>query len=203
MLRFRHHRPLKSFSITPPNKLERIIMPRWYSKVEMGDYSYMNDAADIQSFRSPQTVKIGKYCSIGECSMMVDGDHNIKFASTYPFKEFGYSKKAPLNANVKHAPVIHNDVWIADGVVIYGGVTIGNGAVVAGNTVVTKDVPPYALVVGNPGRVAKYRFPPDIVDRLQRSAWWDLPHQFICDVLAPELGDVNVFLEKAESFHKA
>ena len=198
MLKFNFDKPYKSFTKSGPNKITKIFLPRWYSKVELGDYTYMNDNAKILSFRSPQTIKIGKYCSIGDCMFVVDGDHNIKYASTYPFKEFGYSDKAPMNANIKSAPTIGNDVWIADGAVIYGGVIIHDGAVVAGNAVVTKDVPPYAVVGGNPAKILKYRFDDEIVKRLQETYWWELDHDMICKELAPLINDIEKFCEKAE-----
>lgn len=198
MLKFSFNKPIKSFTKQTPNKLIKIILPTWYSKVELGDYSYMNDMADIQSFRTPQIVKIGKYCSIGNCKFIIDGDHNINFASTYPFNEFGYSKDAPENKNIKYAPIIGNDVWIADGAIIYGGVTIKNGAVIGGNAIITKDVPAYAVVAGNPGKIVKYRFTPEIIDRFEKIKWWDLDHEFICNKLAPVMNNIEEFLLLAE-----
>jgi acetyltransferase-like isoleucine patch superfamily enzyme len=202
MFRFQYDRPLKSFTKSLPNKFEKIVLPRWYSKVELGAYSYMNDQAEIHSFRSPQTVEIGKYCSVGKCKIIVDGDHNIRFASTYPFQEFGYSKLAPENSSVKSPPIIGNDVWIGDDSVIFGGVTIHDGAVVAGHAVVTKDVPPYAVVGGNPAKIIKYRFKDDIVKRLENIQWWNFPHDVICTQLAPYLGDIEEFLLRAEELQE-
>ena len=94
MFRYNFKNPIKTY--TKSNK-DKLIYPKWYSKIELGDYSYINDEAKVYSFRNPQTIKIGKYCSIGNCKFVIDGDHNIKFASTYPFNEFGYSKSAPEN----------------------------------------------------------------------------------------------------------
>jgi acetyltransferase-like isoleucine patch superfamily enzyme len=199
MIRFRHDRPFKSYTLAAPNALEKIILPRWYSRVDLGAHSYMNDAADVQSFRSPQRVRIGKYCSVGECRFVVDGDHDIRLASTYPFREFDCSPDAPLNARFKGAPVVGNDVWIADGAVVYGGVTIGNGAVVAGHAVVSKSVPPYAVVAGNPARIVKIRFDDATVARLEACRWWDLPHDVICHVLAPHICHVDKFVRRAEA----
>lgn len=198
MFKFQYEKPLKSFTKILPNKIEKIILPKWFSKIESGKYTYINDRAEFHSFISPQTVKIGNYCSIGECKFIIDGDHNIRYASTYPFKEFGYSQNAPFNRNIKDPPVIENDVWIGDGAVIYGGVTIHNGAVIAGHSVVTKDVPAYSVVGGNPGRILKFRFSQDIIKRLEKSQWWNLPHEFICYELAPCLGDIEEFLKRLE-----
>jgi virginiamycin A acetyltransferase len=200
MLSFNFEKPYKSFTKSSPNVLTKILLPRWFSKIDIGDYTYINDEAKVFSFRTPQTIKIGKYSSIGECKFVVDGDHNIRYASTYPFKEFGCNDQAPLNENIKSAPCIGNDVWIADGAVIYGGVTIHDGAVVAGSAVVTKDVPPYAVVGGNPARILKYRFDAETVKRLYETSWWDLPHDLVCKELAPLLNDIEKFCEKAEEF---
>lgn len=181
-----------------PDKLVKYILPKWYSKVNLGDYSFMNDEAEVHSFRLPQTIEIGKYCSIGKCKFIVDGDHNLGYASTYPFHEFGMSHPAPPNKNIKHAPVIGNDVWICDDAVIYGGVTIHDGAVVAGNAVVTKDVPAYAVVAGNPAKIVKYRFDEATIQRFIKLQWWDLPHDVIIQDIAPWIADIPTFLQKCE-----
>ena len=199
MLHFGFKKPIKSFTRHTPDKLIKLVIPKWYSKVELGNYSYMNDEVEIHSFRSPQTIKIGKYCSIGRCKFIIDGDHNIKFASTYPFNEFGYCASAPENKNIKTSPVIGNDVWIADEAVIYGGVTIGDGAVVAGYAVVTKDVPAYSVVAGNPAKVVKYRFDKKKIAHFERTQWWNLPHEVICKELAPVMDDVDEFLNRLNS----
>lgn len=180
------------------DKLIKYVFPKWYSKVKLGDFSFMNDDAEVHSFRLPQTIQIGKYCSIGKCQFIVDGDHNIKFASTFPFQEFGMSPNAPPNKNIKHAPIIGNDVWICDDAVIYGGVTVHDGAVVAGNAVVTKDVPPYAVVAGNPAKIVKYRFDEATIRRFAHVQWWDLPHEIIVTDIAPWIGDVDIFLKQCE-----
>ena len=179
-----------------PSKINKLIVPRWYSKIDLGDYSYMNDEAEVHSFRSSQTVKIGKYCSIGRCQFIIDGDHNTGYASTYPFKEFSFSEGAPENKNLKGMPVVGNDVWICDGAIIYGGVTIGDGAIVAGHAVVTKPVPPYAVVAGNPARIVKHRFEDNMVEAFVESRWWDLPHETICRELAPLMDDPELFLKR-------
>lgn len=183
-----------------PSKLCKIVLPTWYSKVELGDYSYMNDMAEVQCFRRTHTINIGKYCSIGKCRFVLDGDHNTSYASTFPFKEFGFSEKAKENKHDKNTDVIvGNDVWICDEAVIYGGVVIGNGAVVAGNSVVTRNVEPYTIVAGNPAKVVKYRFSHNQCKEMNNVEWWDLPHEIICNELAPYMDDVSDFLERAKS----
>jgi serine acetyltransferase len=70
---------------------------------------------------------------------------------------------------------IGNDVWIGDTATLLSGVRIGNGAVIGARSVVTKDVPPYAIVVGNPARIARLRFTPEQISALERIAWWNWP----------------------------
>ncbi|MEW5726856.1 MAG: DapH/DapD/GlmU-related protein, partial [Pseudomonadota bacterium] len=92
---------------------------------------------------------------------------------------------------------IGNDVWIGAAAMILDGVTIGDGAVVAAGAVVTREVPPYAIVGGNPAKVIRYRFPPEIVEELQRIAWWDWPDRRIKDFEPFFYGPIQSFLEAA------
>ncbi len=69
---------------------------------------------------------------------------------------------------------IENDVWIGANAVILKGVKIGNGAIIGAGTIVRDDVPPYAICIGNPGRIVKYRFDDEIIDLLLKSKWWML-----------------------------
>lgn len=182
------------------DQLAKLVVPRWFSRVQLGEYTYMNDAAEVHSFRSPQTVRIGKFGSIGACKFIIDGNHNTSFASTYPFREFGFSTQAPHNMPPQRpeGPCVGHDVWICDGAVIYGSVIIGNGAVVAGQAVVTKDVPPYTVVAGNPAKIVKHRFDEPTVQRFEAVKWWDLPADLIHTQLAPVMDDVEEFLRRAE-----
>lgn len=198
MMIFPYKKPLNSYSIARGGIAGKVIIPRLFAKLDLGRYSYASDEVEIRCFRTPHSIKVGKYSSIGKCKFIVDGDHNINYASTYPFKELLFTD-APDNKNVKHTPEVKNDVWIGDDAVIYGGVTIHDGAVVAGQSVVTKDVPPYAVVAGNPARIVKYRFDEQTIERLLQTSWWDMPDKFVHKKLAPLIDDVESFLECAES----
>jgi acetyltransferase-like isoleucine patch superfamily enzyme len=171
-------------------------------RIQLGDYSYAHKDAYVKCWKSPCVVRTGKYCSLAKCKFVYDGNHNTKFASTFPFLELGHSKVAPANAMLKDEPMVGHDVWIADDAVIYSGVVVGNGAIVAGQAVVTKDVPPYAIVAGNPGKVVRYRFPSRTIERLQKVQWWHLPHDFICESLAPVIDNIDEFLKRAEAFRE-
>lgn len=169
-------------------------------KLELGDYSYANKNAKVKCWAKPCVIKTGKYCSIASCKFVYDGNHSTKFATTFPFKELKYSLSAPLNTIIKSPTVIGNDVWISDDVTIYSGCNIGNGAIIAGQSVVTKNVPPYAIVGGNPAKIIRYRFSPETISRFQAVKWWDLDHLLICKELAPLMDKPDEFLEKAEHY---
>lgn len=123
-------------------------------------------------------LQIGKYCALAEDILfMMDLMHDYKYISMGAIEEF---RDAPVvshdftqyRVKRKGQILIENDVWIGHGATIMGGVTIHNGAVVAANAVVTKDVPPYAIVAGNPARIVKYRFEQEEIDTLLQIAWW-------------------------------
>lgn len=192
--------PLRVYTINDGGTVKKRIFPKLNGRLDLGRFSVANAETEVLCWRWPETVKVGRYCSIGKCSFVVDGNHNPYFASTYPFAELGVADGAPQNELIKPNPVVGNDVWIGENAFIYSGVVIGDGAVVAGNAVVTKDVPPYAIVAGNPARVVKYRFSPDLVDRFLKVRWWDLPDEFVSDELAPHLAYPQTFLEVAEKF---
>lgn len=168
--------------------------------IDLGDYSYAHRNALVKCWSKPCVVRTGKYCSIASCKFVYDGNHNTRYASTFPFLELGHSKVAPANAMLKDEPMVGHDVWIADDAVVYSGVVVGNGAIVAGQAVVTKDVPPYAIVAGNPAKVVRYRFSNKIIERLQKVQWWHLPHDFVCESLAPVMDDVEEFIKRAEEY---
>lgn len=90
---------------------------------------------------------------------------------------------------------IGNDVWIGDGCDILSGVTIGNGAIIGLKTVVSKDVPAYAVVVGHPMVIKKYRFAPSVIERLEKIAWWEWSDREIIERVKDFL-DVKHFIEK-------
>ena len=125
----------------------------------MGAYSYISEWSHISQY-----TKIGRYCSIGNLCTIGAQQHSMTTLTTYPSGEY-----APL------ATTIGNDVWIGSSVVVMAGLTVGDGAVLGAGSIVTKDVPPYAIVAGNPARILRYRFSPEEIAGLLESRWWELP----------------------------
>lgn len=119
-------------------------------------------------------IEIGKFCSIARHTAMQDHNHDVNHITTYFIKHNVFNEPSRKNDMIsKGKIVIGNDVWIGTQSVILAGVTIGNGAVIAANSVVTTDVPPYAIVGGTPAKVLKYRFDTTIINELLRIKWWD------------------------------
>jgi acetyltransferase-like isoleucine patch superfamily enzyme len=118
--------------------------------------------------------KIGNFCSIAPgLKFIFRGKHMVNWISTYPFNKM-WNMDVPLNDLPPHFPiVIGNDVWLAENVKILQGVTIGDGVVVATESFVTKNVPPYAFVGGNPAKIIRFRFSKIQIDALLRIAWWN------------------------------
>ncbi|WP_024860086.1 CatB-related O-acetyltransferase [Ruminococcus flavefaciens] len=111
----------------------------------------------ITTFNNNSKIIIGEYCSIAqEVNFLLDVEHRMDTISTYPFKVKILGEKA--EATSKGNILIEDDVWIGFGATVLSGVHIGQGAVIAAGAVVTKDVPPYAIVGGVPAKIIKYRF---------------------------------------------
>ena len=145
----------------------------------VGDYSYISRRTSLVC------ASVGKFCSVAGSCMIGAGTHTIKNISTSPiFTEHknatGYSWIQKSTENPYSGKIeIGNDVWIGARVMIVGDVKVGNGAVIAAGAVVTKDVPPYAVVGGIPAKVIKYRFEPQTIERLERMKWWDWPTEVL------------------------
>lgn len=166
----------------------------------LGDYSYVvNDSNVIYT-------TIGKFCSIAAHTRINPGNHPMTRASQahFTYRASAYFDDAADEAEFfdwrrAHAVRIGHDVWIGHGAIILAGRTIGTGAVVAGGAVVTKDVPAYTIVGGNPARIIRRRFPEAIAERLQALAWWDWEHARLRAALDDfRAQPVEEFVEKYE-----
>lgn len=153
----------------------------------VGDYTYYDDFEDVYNFE--RNVKyhfafvgdkliIGKFCMIasGVTFIMNGASHLTKAITSYPFAIFGNGWQEAMNGKAyptKGDTVIGNDVWVGFKATIMAGVKIGDGAIIAANSVVTKDVEPYAIVGGNPAREIKKRFSDEQIRELLEIKWWD------------------------------
>lgn len=118
-------------------------------------------------------VTIGNFCSIARNVYIQTFNHNTQKLTSYFIGKNVFKEKWENEQVSKGNITIQNDVWIGTNVTVLGGVTIENGAVIAAGSVVTKDVPPFAIVGGVPAKVLGYRFDDETVAKIQKSAWWD------------------------------
>ena len=168
-----------------------------YSQYEIGEYTY--GKPQVLSWGEGTTLSIGKYCSIEEGVMIfLGGEHRVDWVTTYPFNALFSSASHYLgHPKSKGNVIIGNDVWIGAKAVILSGVSIGNGAVIGTHSVVTKDVPAYSIVAGNPAKHIKLRFEQNIISRLQEIAWWEWNHEQVMQALPFLLSsDIQNFIDK-------
>lgn len=159
--------------------------------VFVGDYTYYDDATDPTAFEQNNLLFnwpefgdkliIGKFCALasGTTFIMGSANHRMSSISTYPFNVFGGAWQEVTPPHLSQLPfkgdtVVGNDVWIGRESIIMPGVKIGDGAIVASYSVVTKEVPPYTIVGGNPAKQIKPRFDKEMTELLQAVRWWDL-----------------------------
>ena len=130
-----------------------------------------------------QKLQLEKKCSIAMNCTFTMSNHLLHTFSTHPsvVNLFPHKKGNPSSYS-KGDIVIKNDVWIGANCTILDGITIGNGAVIAAGSVVTKDVPAYAIVGGNPAKIIKYRFSREIIDEIEKSLFWEM-----------DISDINTF----------
>ena len=162
-------------------------------RVRVGAASY--GPLNIRSYESDnEGLIVGKYCSIAlDVNFILGGQHNDRRISTYPFRPF-YGDGG-VDATSKGPIVIDDDVWIGYGATVLSGVHIGQGAVIAAGAVVTKDVPPYAVVGGVPAKLIRYRFEPSVIDFLLTLDYSKLDEEMIkehIDALYEEIDKMSL-----------
>ena len=178
-------------AIYPIPSNEKLVFLKNFVKAKnifVGDYTYFDDPRNgpekFETYNvlynydvSKVKLVIGKFCAIAaETRFIMTGDHKMDAISTYPFPLFQQGWESAFNFNdvpVKGDIIVGNDVWFGYGCLIKGRVNIGHGAIIAAGAVVVKDVPPYAIVAGNPAKVVKMRFDEKTILRLLQIAWWD------------------------------
>lgn len=161
--------------------------------LEVGHHTYGIPIIDVYK-GSEAKVIIGKYCSIGEGVIIITGGiHPPSWISTYPFRikwglEGAYTDGMPMTYG---DVMIGSDVWIGTDAMILSGVHIGHGAIIAARSVVTRDIPPYAVVAGVPAKIITYRFEKDIIDTLLKFCWWDWDDDKVLEAM-PLLSSSNI-----------
>jgi len=163
----------------------------------IGRFTYTGNSTVIQA------AKIGSFCSVSWGVSIGGGEHPLDRFTTHDFlynDRYGFNTSEEIAENrYKDDCVLENDVWIGANSVVLRGVRIGTGAVIGAGSVVTKDVPSYAIYAGNPARLIRHRFAEDVIRRLLSSEWWKLDHT----ILKEHLGrlrdaDIERFLEDVE-----
>ncbi len=172
-------------------------------KCKLGDYVQINRRNILEeaivgdcTYTGANTVlkhvDVGRFCSISWNVSATGNTHDYRSLSAHPFtrlKSFGFVDE---NEPLEHETItIGNDVWIGANVSILSGITIGDGAIVGAGGVVTKDIPPYAIVVGNPAKILKYRFDNEVISILLEAKWWNLPRNIIKE-------NISLFEQKME-----
>jgi virginiamycin A acetyltransferase len=183
-----------------PDNLTRLHLAALVRKghATIGDHSY---GAPKIRFPDGARLEIGRFCSFADqVEIFLGGNHRLDFVATYPFDYFSRnwpgSEAIPSNVSSRGDVKIGSDVWIGSGARILSGVTIGHGVAIGAGAVVSRDVPPYGIVAGNPANMTRMRFSEAIVAALLETHWWDLPDATI-NSLAPLLQspDVNALLD--------
>lgn len=151
-------------------------------RCKIGRFTYFNYGCEIGD------ADLGRYCSIGQRSIINPGEHPTNWLSTHPFasdpsgiscgivNEPAYDAIAGAVVSSPGTPkrvTIGHDVWLGANVIVLSGIRIGNGAIIGAGAVVTRDVPPFAIAIGIPARVIRYRFSDEIINRLNQLCWWD------------------------------
>ncbi|MBO9195621.1 CatB-related O-acetyltransferase [Rhizobium sp. 16-449-1b] len=173
-----------------------------HPRMEIGDYSYYTHSGkpeDTAGILAPylghgvrERLVIGKFVQIARGSYFItsSANHPMNGFTTYPFRIFKPETFGYKDLPVKDTVVGH-DVWIGHDAAIMPGVKIGSGAIIAAGSVVARDVPPYAVVGGNPARIIRMRNPATVIDELLEIAWWDWPLDKIeANLAALERGDL-------------
>ena len=182
---------LLNCSISPKAKLYE---PYSFADVIVGDGTYISANGRISM------ATIEKYCSIGPDLCAGWGVHPLNGVSTSPMfystrKQNGRSLVSSSSLEERKRIIIGNDVFIGRNVIILDGVTIGDGAVIGAGAVVSKNIPPYAIAVGSPIKIIKYRFSPEVIEQLLEFQWWNKEEKVLQKV-AEYCFDMPSFLEE-------
>lgn len=180
--------PNRQFKVLTIGKDSYIVKAKVETGLDMD--SKINQNAGVYN------LQIGKYSSLAEDVLfMIDINHDYLSVTQGCVSELK-DISAEMKIKRKGQILIENDVWVGHGVTIMNGVTIHNGAVVAANSTVTKDVPPYAIVAGNPAKIVKYRFSENTINKLLKISWWNWSSETITERSEDFKGTISNFVEK-------
>ena len=143
-------------------------------------------------------LQVGAFCSVaGQVLFMCSGQHLTHSATSFPIYSRLLKQPEPVpNGGKAGGITLGNDVWIGHGSIILPGVRIGDGAVVGAGAVVTKDVPPYAIVGGSPAKEIRYRFPQDVISKMLAIQWWHWDDEKVKREAASLTGPIETFIER-------
>ena len=182
------------YAIFPVDNIKCLIAAK-EKRLNVGRFSYGPITQQIEEIES-----IGAFCSFGPGSrvcfnhlMDMVTTHEFLFASTNCKELDGIQKYSWEGINRK--TIIGNDVWFGENVIVLNGARIGNGVIAGAGSVITKDVPDYAVVVGNPARGIRYRFSKEQIDKLNKIAWWDWSIEKI-RACYDDFFDIELFINK-------
>lgn len=148
--------------------------------VDVGLYSY----GCFDPRRIDPYTRIGRYCSFASTVYRFNGNHGKNFLTLHPYAyniDFGIVQSETI---VRSECFIEDDVWVGHNAIILPSVkNVGRGAIIGAGAVVTKDVPPYSIVVGNPAVVKGYRFEPDVIEMIEDSQWWTMSKDELAKVI--------------------
>ncbi len=169
------------------------------SQYKIGEYTY--GFPRVLSWGEGTRLEIGRFCSIAEgVVILLGGEHRVDWATTYPFPViFPEARNISGHPRSKGDVIIGNDVWLGKDAMILSGVNIGNGAVIAARSVVTRNIPPYAIATGNPAKIIHYRFTHEQIQALEMIQWWNWPREKIVAFLPLMLSkDIDTFIQTAQ-----
>lgn len=170
--------------------------------VKVGKYSY-GEISVVSYSSENESLKIGSCVSIApNVHFILGGNHQSSTLFTYPIKSYLASKQCIEDTCSKGEVIVEDDVWIGFGSTVLSGVTIGKGAIIGACSVVTKDVPPFAIVCGNPAKIVRKRFPDDVIALMKNVSLVDIPEEewrkhmpiFYKPIL--DVNDVNLIFDK-------
>jgi acetyltransferase-like isoleucine patch superfamily enzyme len=172
----------------------RFVPPYYFTDVSIGDYTYIGANTQISN------AEIGKFCSIGPNFCCGLGIHPTNGISTSPMfystaRQNGESLASINKIAESKRTFIGNDVFIGANVTLLDGVCIGDGTVIGAGAVVTKDIPPYAIAVGVPAKVVKYRFTENQIEELLKIKWWNFEDEKLQDI-EKYFFEIDAFINK-------